>query len=83
MRRPSKLVHRAIATPPPERLSLVIEQNAKQAPQRDQTHVGHDGRDEARLDDPRRDEPIVFRSANVSLPDPKPTCNLLGKPISP
>ena len=35
----------AVLAPPPERLSVVVEQNAKQAPHENQSPVCHDWRD--------------------------------------
>ena len=49
-------MHRTVFRPSPERLSKVIEDNASQTPERDQAHVGHDGRNIASLINPRRDE---------------------------
>ena len=39
---PLHLVHAAVLGPSPESLSLVIKQNAKQAPKRNKRAVGHD-----------------------------------------
>lgn len=49
-------MHRAITTPSSERLPFIIEQESKQAPQRDQAHVRHDRRHKARLLYPGSDE---------------------------
>jgi hypothetical protein len=40
-------MHAAILRPAPERLTLVVEQDAKQTPQQDQRGVGHDRWDKA------------------------------------
>lgn len=49
-------MHRIILRPPPERLPEEVERNRAQTPQRDQTHVRHNWRNEAILHDPRRDK---------------------------
>lgn len=56
----SQAMHAAVLRPAPERLALVVEQDAEEAPQQDQRGVGHDGRNEAVRLGPGRDE---FREA--------------------
>lgn len=49
-------MHTRVARPLPERLADEEEQDGKRAPQEDEAHVGHDGRDKASFDGPGRDE---------------------------
>lgn len=53
-------MHLAILSPPPECLTLVVEQYAEETPQCNQAHVRHDWRNVSRFDDPWSDE---FREA--------------------
>lgn len=54
---PSKAVDVAITAPAPKGLTLEVEEEPEQTPQRHETHVGHDRRHEARLLHPGSDEP--------------------------
>lgn len=49
-------VHVAVLGPPSERLAVVVEDDAAQAPKKDERAVGHDGRNVSRLLNPWRDE---------------------------
>jgi hypothetical protein len=49
-------VHARLPTPLPESLPNKIKDNTKRAPQEDQAHIEHDGRYNACLDRPRRNE---------------------------
>ena len=49
-------MHTAVAGPVAKGLSEVEKDDAARAPECDQAHIGHDGREVAALEDPRGDE---------------------------
>lgn len=50
------VVNPGVPAPFSERLADKVEENTERAPQKDERHVQHDGRDEAARNGPRRDE---------------------------
>jgi hypothetical protein len=49
-------MYKTISSPFPESLSLEVERNSERAPEENQTHVQHDGRQVTIVDDPVREK---------------------------